>query len=182
MEMPSYHRRALTHYLDAKDHHRPFLLRGAFVDGAKFDLVVGAETPFTKAAAAAKVDTVLETVQSIGVHFLDVYTSVSAESVRNVDGALEADWVVVLVARELSNVVLNWGSYRFVFNDDNLVETLQVIFHGGAALPPETYTDVVGWISGLPAPVFEVSQLESAAPPLPIAANVLSFFSSSQDR
>ncbi|WP_428677991.1 hypothetical protein [Reyranella sp.] len=164
---------AVSTYFHAKDGNRPFLMRRAFAEDARLEMVVKTDAisfpgtarglPELEEVLVRRIATDFENVHSFGLRL-------PAESDRR---HFACPWLVAMSARSEGALRVGSGRYEWQFSSDArcLVEKLIITIDVMEVLPATDLGSVMGWITDLPYPwcrpdevVHGMPRLEALAP------------------
>ena len=145
---------AVTTYFHAKDENRPVLMRQAFAEDIRLEMIVKTEAISFPGSAdgLAEVEEVL--VRRIATDFENVYTFGLARPMEAHRRHFPCHWLVAMSARNGGVVRVGSGRYDWYFSPDapGLVEKLIITIDVMQVLPADELGRVMSWVGRLPYP------------------------------
>jgi hypothetical protein len=159
---------AITTYFHAKDGNRPVLMRRAFAEDVRLEMVVKTEAiSFPSAARGlAEIEEVL--VRRIATDFENVYSFGLARPTEADRHRFSCPWLVAMSARTDGALRVGVGRYDWQFSPDArcLVEKLTIAIDVMQILPAGELAPIMSWIGRLPYPWCQPDEVVAAMPRL----------------
>ena len=153
-------------YIRAKDENRPELMKGAFAEDAKLEMVVNTGAisfpPFTQGAAS--ITDVL--VTRFNETFENVRTFCLAEPPKPGRATFSCPWLVGMSEKNTGAVRVGCGRYDWFFQTQGvgLANRLRITVELMEVLPSQDLAAVMNWLSELPYPWCDSSLAVRGAP------------------
>lgn len=145
---------AVSTYISAKDGNRPWLMRRAFAEDARLEMIVNTDAisfPSTATGVGAITDTLVR--QFSGDHE-NVYTFCLSSPPEGRRQHFSCDWLVGMSRRDNGVIRIGCGRYDWSFSDSNqrLASNLKITIEVMEVLASEHLWPVMNWLSELPYP------------------------------
>ncbi len=165
----------LRDYFHAKDENRPWYMGRAFASDAILKMALRTEAiafPPEARGREAITDTL---VRRFGQTYDNVYTFYLS---RPEEGAVldtyDCDWIVGMTEKASGQVRLGCGRYDWTFQrEPHLASKLVITIETMLTLPARDSEPVLEWLTGLPYPWTNATQVVAAAPAIEELAPVL---------
>ena len=145
---------AISTYISAKDGNRPWLMRRAFAEDARLEMVVNTDAisfPSTATGVEAITDVL---VRQFSTDHENVYTFCLSSPPEGHSEHFICDWLVGMSRRDNGDIRVGCGRYDWTFSDANgrLVSNLKITIEDMEVLASESLRPVMSWLSALPYP------------------------------
>jgi hypothetical protein len=141
-------------YIFAKDGNRPWLMRRAFAEDARLEMVVKTDA-ITFPSTATGVDAITEAlVRRFSEDQENVYTLCLSSPPDGRRRTFSCDWLVGMSRRDSGEVRVGCGRYDWSFADSDqmLAGDLKITIEVMQILAPKKLWSVMAWLSDLPYP------------------------------
>lgn len=164
---------AISTYFHAKDGNRPFLMRRAFAEDARLEMVVKTDAISFPSTASGLPELEEILVRRFATAFENVYTFGLRPPTEADRRHFTCPWLVAMSTRSDGALRVGSGLYDWQFSPDArcLVEKLVITIDVMEVLPASELGDIMGWITALPYPwcrpgevVLGMPHLEKLAP------------------
>lgn len=164
---------AISTYFRAKDGNRPFLMRHAFAQDARLEMVVKTDAISFPSTANGLPELEEILVRRFATAFENVYTFGLRQPTPSDQHRFTCPWLVAMSARSDGGLRVGSGLYDWQFSSDAncLVEKLVITIDVMEVLPARELASIMGWITALPYPwcrpgevVQDMPRLEKLAP------------------
>ena len=145
---------AVSTYFHAKDGNRPHLMRHAFAEDARLEMIVKTDAisfPATTSGLAAIEDVL---VRRFAADYENVYTFGLAKPTESDRHRFSCPWLVAMSVRSDGAIRVGSGLYDWHFSSDArcLAEKLVITIDVMKVLPAKELDAIMGWASALPYP------------------------------
>jgi hypothetical protein len=150
----SYPSESIRTYLRAKDENRPHLMKSAFADTARLEVLSTTDAisfpPVTRGVEAITQVLVRDFAQT----YENVYTFCLCAEPRDSASRFTCRWLVGMSDKSTGSVRVGCGAYDWSFEGEgsHLVDRLVIGISTMKVLPPDHLRPVMMWLSGLPHP------------------------------
>ncbi len=156
---------AIQAYILAKDGNRPFLLNDAFTEDAMLQMDVQTDSIKFPPSVSGRSDIADTLVREFNQKYENIYTLCIADK-SGIDGNnFNCPWLVVMTEKQNGALRIGCGRYDWKFNlSDNRVQSLIITINIMETDTAEAVPDVLRWVSGLPYPWCDASEIFAKPP------------------
>ncbi|WP_299979975.1 hypothetical protein [uncultured Pseudoteredinibacter sp.] len=160
-------KKAISRYIQGKDHNKPHLLKQAFAQHATLSMQVKTENisfPSNTRGLAA-ISQLL--VSDFNKQYENIYTYCITDTFREADLNLSCSWLVVMTEKATGKVRLGFGDYHWSFTHSGphlLADRLEIIIDAMNVLDEEAKEPFLVWAEALPYPYLSLRELLSNSP------------------
>lgn len=164
----------VTTYLHAKDGNRPFLMRRAFAEDARLEMVVKTDAISFPSTASGLPELEEILVRRFATAFENVYTFGLKRPTEADRHHFICPWLVAMSARSDGALRVGSGLYEWHFSSDArcLVEKLVITIDVMEVLPATELGSIMGWITNLPYPWCRPDEVVQSMPRLTALAPI----------
>ena len=136
-------------YIRAKDENRPHLMKYAFAEEARLEMVVKTGTISFPPLATGLESITDVLVRRFAQSFENVYTFCLAPPPQAHDAIFSCKWLVGMSEKETRRVRVGCGRYDWLFQSKGprLAQRLTITIELMQVLPPERLPSVIAWLS-----------------------------------
>jgi hypothetical protein len=165
---------AIATYFHAKDGNRPFLMRRAFAEDARLEMVVKTEAISFPSTASGLPELEEILVRRFAAAFENVHSFGLKRPTEADRHHFTCPWLVAMSARSDGAVRVGSGLYDWQFSSDArcLVQKLVITIDVMEVLPANELDSIMGWIAALPYPWCRPDEVVKAMPRLEALAPV----------
>jgi len=160
-------KKAISRYIEGKDHNKPHLLKQAFAAHATLSMQVKSENisfPSNTQGLAA-ISQLL--VSDFNKQYENIYTYCITDSLREAGQNLSCSWLVIMTEKATGKVRFGYGDYHWEFSNSGpqlLADRFEIIIDAMSVLDEETKEPFLMWAEALPYPYLSLSELLSNSP------------------
>ncbi|MCV6621735.1 MAG: hypothetical protein OIF51_08285 [Cellvibrionaceae bacterium] len=160
-------KKAISRYIQGKDHNKPHLLKQAFALHSKLSMQVKTENisfPSNTQGLAA-ISKLL--VSDFNKQYENIYTYCITDTFGEAELSLSCCWLVVMTEKVSGKVRVGFGDYHWEFSHSGshlLADRLEIIIDAMNVLDEEAKEPFLVWAEALPYPYLSLSELLSNSP------------------
>lgn len=160
-------KKAISRYIQGKDHNKPHLLKQAFAAHATLSMQVKSENisfPSNTQGLAA-ISKLL--VSDFNKQYENIYTYCITDTFGEADLSLSCCWLVVMTEKATGKIRFGYGDYHWEFSNSGphlLADRLEIIIDVMSVLDEGTKEPFLTWAEALPYPYLSLSELLSNSP------------------
>ncbi|PKU23496.1 hypothetical protein CWS72_16730 [Telmatospirillum siberiense] len=157
----------LLTYILAKDGNRPHLLRRAFAEDARLEMVVNTGAISFPPIVRSREDIADVLVRQFGAKYENIYTfCLDRPEPDDRSDRFSCRWAVGMTEKATGVVRVGYGDYEWRFSHPapRLVEYLRITIETMVVLPDSDGDRISDWLSGLPYPWCAAATFVKTAP------------------
>ena len=145
---------AISTYILAKDANRPQLMRNAFTEDCKLEMVVKTDAISFPSSASGLEEITRVLVTNFGAQYENVRTFCLSRPNFDYLPHFRCDWLVGMSAKQGGAIRVGCGHYNWHFGsgDDTRVKQLVIDIEVMCVLPSQTSAPIIQWLAELPYP------------------------------